>query len=289
MDFILMPDLPSQPFQAALQQSPQESFAFLLKTIVDARQGIGQNFFAMGQALSFIKSQRLYEQGGFDSFAAFLRDKRVDLASQDAERFMAMTQEPAFERNLNMGLSKILALLKLPAPQREQLISQGAEINGQQKDLQDMNFKEMNQAAQALKRDGKSRCDRCKRWVDLVKELNGRFFGAGGSHACYELEIEERQSLNAGRLAPAQMEEVLSSLRPEQAPPDQTPLHWLPESLFQVYGQLLQDQATAGGEVSREGLEQERQMLRKLMHLCQTRLSEVQETLKALTEMEAEA
>ncbi|MBF2052800.1 MAG: hypothetical protein IGS03_04960 [Candidatus Sericytochromatia bacterium] len=273
-------------FPELAQHSPQESFAFLMETVVQARQQIGQNFLALGQALSLIKSRRLYEQGGFDSFYAFLRDKRVDIASQDAERFMAITEDPQSARSLTMGLSKMLELMKLPAPQREQLLARGAELNGSHKSLDEMNLKEMRQAAQELKREGKQRCERCRRWVEQLKELDGRLFGDGEGHNCYALELEERQSLAAGRLAPARMDQVLDSLRLEQTPPEAPPLQWLPESLFQVYGQLLQEQSD--GEVSREALERERETLRKLMHLCQTRLQDVQQTLKALEVLEAD-
>lgn len=270
-------------------KSPQEAYDFLVHTIAEARLNIGQSFMTLGQALTYVKKEKLYQQGGFTSFAAFLQDRRVDIDSRDADRFMAMTRDPAFERNLNMGLSKMLELMKLPAAQREHLLQTGAEVNGQHKNIEDMNLKEMKMAAQGLKREGKSRCDRCRRWVEEVKELNGRQYGAGAGHNCYELEIEERQALSAGRIPEAQVDQVLQTLRSETSPSasSEQALQWLPESLYQLYGQLLVDQEQAGGEVSRENLEHEAEVLRKLNHLCQTRLQDIQETLKALDELEA--
>lgn len=266
---------------------PEESYEKLVSAVVEARQGIGQNFFVLGQALTLIKSHKLYKAGGFGSFAAFLRDKRIDIAAQDADRFMTVTQDPAFERNLNMGLSKMLELMKLPATQREVLLNQGATINGEHKDINDMNLKEMRQATQELKREGKSRCDRCRRWVDVVNELDGKFFGSGGSHQCFELEMEERRALSAGRIPETRVEQVLEGLRTQDTPADASPLEWLPDSLYQLYGQIIADQQASGGEVSREQLHQEQQRLGKLMELCQHRLGEIQEMLKVLDELES--
>lgn len=263
---------------------PQDAYEMLVRVIAESRQNIGQNFFTLGQALDYIKENKLYEVGGFSTFFEFLRDRRVDIAAADAERFMAITQDPAFERQLNMGLSKMLELMKMPGAQRSQLLEKGAEINGQHKDINEMNLRELRQASQEIKREGKSRCDRCRRWVDSVKELDGHAYGYGGSHTCYDDELEERRSLTAGRLPPEQLDQVLSSLKPATAA-EGSPVEWLPESLYQLYGQLLQDQS--GGEVSRESLQREQEVLRKLLHLCQNRLKEIQELNKALSELES--
>ncbi|MGV3524651.1 MAG: hypothetical protein ACO1RX_10510 [Candidatus Sericytochromatia bacterium] len=267
--------------------SPQETFEALVDTIAAARQNIGENFLTLGQALATIKQNKLYELGQFANFGAFLRDRRVAIASQDAERFIAISQDPAFERQLSLGLSKMLELMKLPTPQREQLMTQGAELGGVRKDLQEMNLSEIKQATREIKREGKTPCDRCRRWVDNVKELDGHFYGDGGGHTCFELELEERRSLSSGRMPQDQVQQVLETLRNGPGVtvlPEAPPVQWLPDRLYQLYGQLLQDQA--GGEVSREGLLHEQDTLRKLVHLCQNRLHEIQELLKALDAME---
>lgn len=273
--------------------SPQENYEMLVNSIVNARQNIGMNFMTLGKALDLIQSQELFRNGGFRSFQAFLRSDQINIAAPDADRFMAITRDPAFERNLNMGLSKMLELMKLPQEQREHLLSQGATINGQHKDIQTMNLKEMRQATQALKREGKSRCDRCHRWVEEVRELDGKQFGHGADHTCYSQEIEERQSLTANSLPPEKLGEVLNIIKEATAPqhvqaPEAAPLQWLPESLYQVYGQLLYAQQQSGGEVSAEALEQEREMLGKLLHLCKNRLVEIKEMTKALKAMESD-
>lgn len=274
------------------QDAPAETLEQVIQLIQESRQNIGQNFFALGQALSFVKENRVYMAGGYDSFASFLRDKRVDIAAQDASRFMALTQDPAFERNLSMGLSKMLEVLKLPRNKRQQLLATGAEVNGQVKQIDEMNLKELKQASQELRREGKSRCDRCRRWVDSVKDLDGQFFGDGSGHACYELEMEERRALSAGGIPQAQMQNVLQTLKvetlPEDAPTEATtPLEWLPDSLYQLYGQILYEQQNDGGEVSRERLEQEREALKKFLHLCNKRMGEIQEMLQALDQLES--
>ncbi|MEZ0373698.1 MAG: hypothetical protein ACAI44_31695, partial [Candidatus Sericytochromatia bacterium] len=122
---------------------PQDAYEMLVRLIAESRQNIGQSFFSLGQALAYIKDNKLYEVGGFATFFAFLADRRVDIAAADAERFMAITDDPAFERQLNMGLSKMLELMKMPGTQRHQLLEKGAEINGQHKDIQEMNLREL--------------------------------------------------------------------------------------------------------------------------------------------------
>lgn len=273
---------------------PQENYEMLLNSIVGARQNIGLNFMTLGKALDLMQSQELYRKGGFRSFPAFLRSNQVNIAQQDADRFMAMTRDPAFERNLNMGLSKMLELMKLPQEQRAHLLTEGATINGQHKDIQTMNLKEMRQATQAFKREGKSRCDRCHRWVEEVRELDGKQFGHGADHTCYSQEIEERQGLTANSLPPDKLSEVLTIIKEATAPsavaevPEAAPLQWLPESLYQVYGQLLYAQQQSGGEVTADALQQEQEMLGKLMHLCKNRLAEIKEMSKALKALAAE-
>lgn len=276
----------STPANLSLGANPQADYDKLVAAIIEARHSIGGNFLTLGQALTVIKDQRLYEQGGFQSFAHFLNDKRIDIAPTDAQRFMAVTRDPAFERNLNMGLSKILELMKLPSAQRGELLANGATINGEHKNIQDMNLKEMKSASQELKRDGKQRCERCRRWVDVAQEIEGKLYGSGGSHKCFELELEERRALSAGRLPGEQLDQVLTSLRTEGVPANASPLQWLPESLYHLYGQLIHEQEQSGGEVTTEALAQEQETLRKLVHLCQNRLNEVQEMLKAMQAMD---
>ncbi len=270
----------------SLGANPQGDYDKLVDAIIQARHSIGGNFLTLGQALSVVKDQRLYEQGGFQSFAHFLNDKRIDIAPTDAQRFMAVTRDPAFERNLNMGLSKILELMKLPSAQRGELLANGATINGEHKDIQNMNLKEMKAASQELKRDGKQRCERCRRWVDVAQELEGKLYGSGGSHKCFELELEERRSLSAGRLPEDQLDQVLTTLRTEDVPSSASPLQWMPESLYNLYGQLIHEQEQSGGEVTTEALSQEQETLKKLVYLCQNRLNEVTEMLKAMQAMD---
>ncbi|PIQ24974.1 hypothetical protein COW36_06370 [bacterium (Candidatus Blackallbacteria) CG17_big_fil_post_rev_8_21_14_2_50_48_46] len=259
----------------------------LIDTIVEARQNIAGNFLTIGQALTTVKARKLYRENGFTSFAAFLHDSRIDIAPADAERFMSIAEDPAFSKQAALGLSKMLELLKLPPADRSRLMEVGANIKGQTKSIDQMNLRELKQASQEIKRAGKSRCERCSRWVDNVMEIDGHFYGTGSSHSCYEHEMEERRSLSAGRIPAAQLDNVLDTLRFEtlEAKPELPPLQWLPDSLYQLYGQLLQDAAQSTGEVSREALEHEEDVLKKFMVLCQNRLKEIHETLQMLQEL----
>lgn len=271
------------------QPLPPESGALsaLVETIVEARQNIAANFLTIGQALGTVKSRKIYREAGHTSFAAFLHDPRIDIAPADAERFMSLAEDPTFNKQAALGLSKMLELIKLPPADRDRIINEGVELKGQLKTVDEMNLRELKQASQEIKRQGKSRCDRCSRWVDVVQELDGHFYGSGSGHACYEYELEERRTLSSGRIPAAQLDTVLDTLRFDslQAPPEATPLQWLPDSLYQLYGQLLQDQASLGGEVSQDNLLHEQDVLKKLMNLCQNRMKEIQETLQMLKEL----
>jgi hypothetical protein len=269
--------------------SPEhDAFSALVETIATARNQIASQFLTIGQALNTIKTQKLYQQGDFTSFAAFLHDPRIDIAPADAERFMSIADDPAFHHQATLGLSKMLELLKLPAADRQKLLTEGAELRGRNKSVEEMNLRELRQASQELRREGKQRCERCNRWVDEVRELDGRCYGAGGTHTCYELELEERRALTAGRIPAPQLDHVLENLRFDSVTvtPETPPLQWLPDSLYQLYGQLLQDSAQSGGEVSAVHLQHEQATLKKLVHLCQSRLREIQETLEMLRELE---
>lgn len=271
------------------QALPPDSGALsaLIETIVEARQNIAANFLTIGQALATVKSRKIYREVGHTSFSAFLHDPRIDIAPADAERFMSLAEDPTFNKQAALGLSKMLELIKLPPADRDRIINEGVELKGKIKTIDEMNLRELKQASQEIKRQGKSRCDRCSRWVDVVQELDGNFYGSGNGHTCYEYELEERRTLSSGRIPAAQLDNVLDTLRFEsvQAPPEATPLQWLPDSLYQLYGQLLQDQSQSSGEVSQEHLLHEQEVLKKLMHLCQNRLKEIQETLHMLKEL----
>lgn len=263
--------------------------AALVRTINDSKQNIAQNFLVIGHALAQIRDQDLYREMGFNSFNQFLTDQRVDISPRDAERFIAITEDPHFQRHTRLGLSKIMELLKLEPATRERLLSRGAEINGTVKQIDQMNLSEMKRATSEIRREGKVRCDRCGRWVDQVKELDGRFYGSGGAHSCYEYEMEERRTLSAGRIPAAQLDTVLDTLKTKVAKDvkdDAVALEWLPESFYQLYGQILQEQSSLSGEITPDGLKKEKDMLQKLIHLCQTRLHDIQDTMMLLKEMD---
>lgn len=264
------------------------SFEEHLDLLLKARENLAGNFLTIGQILGVIKRDKLYEQGGFSTFHQFLKNKQISIVPQDAERFILMSEDPHFQKHAVMGFSKMLELLKLPAPERQKILSEGAKVGGQIKPLDEMSLSELKEASREIKRRDKTRCDRCGRWVDEVKEIDGKFYGSGGAHSCFEYEMEERRAISAGRIPAAQLDMVLDSLKLDKKaiPAEAEPLQWLPESLYQLYGQILQENQS--GEVSESALTQEQEVLKKLMNLCQTRLKDIQETLSALKELEAE-
>ena len=84
-----------------------------------------------------------------------------------------------------------------------------------------------------------------------------------------------------------EMVDEVKKLMPKEEENAQEPLNWLPESLYQLYGQLLKEQ-TETGELSLDVLKKERDTLKKLVRLCQSRLRDIQDTMVSLKELEAE-
>lgn len=277
----------------SLNSAPQAvTLPKLITAISEAKTNITENFYLLGRCLGEIKTKKLYTQDGHKTFYQFLRDHRVDMSPADAERFIALTEDEYFQKNLSMGLSKMLELLKLEPQQRKRLLNEGVNVNGTMKPLESTNMNELKKYTRDLKREGKVRCDRCGRWVDRVKQIDGKFYGASGTHSCYDLEMEERRNISEGRIPAAQLDNVLDTLKAsalkEVPPPEiqQEPINWLPESLYQLYGQLLKEQSQTG-EINADTLKREKETLKKLVRLCQSRLREIQDTMGLLKELDS--
>jgi hypothetical protein len=60
-------------------------------------------------------------------------------------------------------------------------------------------------------------------------------------------------------------------------------LSWLPESIYQVYGQFLNEYKKNSEDISLESLQKEEEMISNLMYLLKSRLKDIKDTVGALT------
>ena len=263
------------------------------------------SFYEIGIRLKTIKDKKLYKEKGFESFIDFLRTPEIDFSSVIADRFIQVTEDESLQKSLYLGSAKVTEILKLNPEHRKRILSTPMEVKGVKKNVENLSLNEIKKISQDFKREGKLKCDRCSRWVDHLKELDGKFYGVGSKHSCYEQEIEERRLLQENAIPTEQFDNVLDNLKktnpkkeiilqsenPEENPETQenppkedTSLTWLPESIYQIYGQFLSQYNENTEEISKENLKKEEETLGKLIHLLKNRWRDIKETIQLLEE-----
>lgn len=264
----------------------------LVQEIKNYKEQSAVSFYEIGTRLKFIKSEELYREKGFSSFIDFLRTPEVDLSTTIAERFIMLSDDEDLSKSLYLGSAKVTEILKLEPEHRKRLLTNPVEINGDKKTVDDLSLSELRKISQDFKREGKLKCDRCGRWVDHLKELDGKFYGAGSKDSCYDRELEERRTLEERAIPIAQFDNVLNDLKKTVQPivDDSTPekiediptINWLPESIYQIYGQFLHQYQKNSEELSLDQLEKEEEVINKLMHLLKSRLKDIKDTSSLL-------
>ncbi|MBC7472956.1 MAG: hypothetical protein H7263_01600, partial [Candidatus Sericytochromatia bacterium] len=247
------------------------------------------SFYEIGIRLKIIKSDELFRQKGFSTFQDFLRTPEIDITTTLAERFMLMNDDEDLKKSMYLGSAKVTEILKLDPEQRKKILFDPIEINGEKKTVDELSLNQLKKVSQEFKRSGKMKCDRCGRWVDHLKELDGKFYGAGNKDSCYDKELEERRSLEENAIPAAQFDNVLNGLKstmivnpaPENEKPAST-INWLPESIYQIYGQFLHQYEKNSEELSYSQLEKEEEIINKLVILLKTRLRDVKESISLL-------
>lgn len=271
----------------------------LVQEIKSYKEQSAVSFYEIGNRLKFIKAEELYRQKGFSTFPDFLRTPEVDISSTLADRFIMLSDDEDLSKSLYLGSAKVTEILKLEPEHRKRLLSTPVEINGNKKSVDDLSLSELRKVSQDFKREGKLKCDRCGRWVDHLKELDGKFYGAGSKDSCYDRELEERRSLEERAIPVAQFDNVLDGLKKtvfvenidnlSETPQEKEPptINWLPESIYQVYGQFLHQYQKNSEELSLEQLEQEEEVINKLMNLLKSRLKDIKDTSSLLKQESA--
>lgn len=274
----------------------------LVKEIKVFKEQSAFSFYEIGTRLKYIKEKKLYKEKGFEAFSDFLRTPEIDISTIIADRFIDVTEDESLKKSLSLGSAKVTEILKLAPEQRKKILAGPFEIKGVKKNIEDLSLNEVKKISQDIKREGKLKCDRCSRWVDNLKELDGKFYGIGNKHSCYEQEVEERRLLQENAIPTEQFDTVLANLKKTYKKPEvevlkelnsdfeeiepekkeDTSINWLPESIYQVYGQFLTQYNKNSEEISKGNLEQEEATIHKIMHLMKNRLKDIKETLNLL-------
>lgn len=269
----------------------KQDLDLLIKEIKAHKQQTAMSFFEIGFKLKLIRGEKLFKQKGFSSFSDFLKIPEVDFSSIIADRFIMMTEDPDLQKSLYIGASKMTEVLKLAPEHRKKILSQPLEIRGEKKSLDEISLNELKKLSQEFKRQGKLKCDRCGRWVDHLKELDGKFYGVGSKHSCYEQEVEDRRMLQENAIPAEQLDNVLKDLKstlPKKEVEEKdvqvvdNTLSWLPESIYQVYGQFLNEYKNNTEDISLESLKKEEEMITNLMYLLKSRLKDIKDTMGLL-------
>jgi len=114
--------------------------------IILLKQQTAQNIIEIGKRLIQAKESLPHGEWG-----DWLKEK-VDFSQAGANRFMRVATEFSNSSALmNLGSTKIFALLDVPAEQREEFTSQPHEVNGQQKTVDEMTTRELQQAIKEKK------------------------------------------------------------------------------------------------------------------------------------------
>lgn len=256
----------------------------LLKEIKVHKHQTANSFYEIGIRLKLIKDEELYTQKGFSSFPEFLKIPEIDLSNVLAERFMIVSEDEDVKKALYLGSAKVTEILKLDPENRKKILNNPVDINGSSKSIDELSLNELKKVSQEFKRAGKLKCDRCGRWIDHLKELDGKFYGAGSKHSCYDRAIEDRRNIEENAIPAAQLDNVLNDLKRTvpHVNGHTSPINWLPESIYQVYGQFLHQYKINSEELSIEELEKEEDIVEKLMNLLKSRLKDIKESVQLI-------
>jgi hypothetical protein len=256
----------------------------LLEEIKLHKHQTANSFNEIGVRLKLIKEEELFTQKGFSSFADFLKIPEIDLSNILAERFMLMGEDEDLKKSLYLGSAKVTEILKLDPEHRRKILNSPVEVNGLQKTVDRLSLNELKKVSQDFKRAGKLKCDRCGRWIDHLKELDGKFYGAGSKHSCYDREVEDRRNIEENAIPAAQLDNVLNDLKSTvpHVNGHTSTINWLPESIYQVYGQFLHQYKINSEELSLDELEKEEEIVDKLMNLLKSRLKDIKDSVQLI-------
>ena len=109
--------------------------------ILDAKRTGGEAILTIGRCL--IEAKDMLPHGEWLPWL----NERVELSERAAQRFMRLAREWSNPTALSdLGATKALALLALPAEEREQFMAETHQVDGQEKNVIDMSARQLEQA-----------------------------------------------------------------------------------------------------------------------------------------------
>lgn len=254
----------------------------ILDELKDLKNNISINFIQIGIKLKKIKEEKLYLEKGFKNFFDFIKNSEIDLSPILVDRFISIAEDQNIEKIKYLDINKINELVKLEPKYREKLLSEPIEIEGREKTISDMSLNEIKKISQNFRREGKFRCDRCGRWVENVKELDGKIYGTGSKHSCYDKEIEERRYIEENSIPSAQLDNVLNQIKNTFETNNDELNESLSEGIYKIYGQFVYQHKINSEELTIESLEREKEILEKFINLLKNRLKDIKNTINLL-------
>ena len=126
--------------------TPVRDIETITSEILDYKRVGGEAILAIGQRLTEAKA--ILPHGEWLPWLT----EQVDFSERSAQNFMRLAREWSNPQALaDLGASKALSLLALPADERDQFIEMPHEINGEQKTVSEMTSRELEQAIKAQK------------------------------------------------------------------------------------------------------------------------------------------
>lgn len=122
-------------------QEPIRDLEIIESEILFYKRNAGQAIIEIGKRLNEAKAQLSHGE-----WLPWLREK-VDISERSAQDFMRLAREYSKSAEIaDLGASKALALLALPASEREQFAAEKHEVDGVEKSVADMTAKELKKA-----------------------------------------------------------------------------------------------------------------------------------------------
>lgn len=181
---------------ASLEPKEERDIEAITAEILFFKAQAGSAILEIGRRLIEAKAQLNHGQ-----WLSWLKEK-VDFSEVTAQRAMRLAKEyPNPSPVTDLGVSKALALLALPESEREDFIAEPHEVNGQEKTVQEMSRRELEQAirerdearlaAEAAQADAKSAEEsRAKMEADMAL-LKEQCRSAQDAVASAQKELEE--------------------------------------------------------------------------------------------------
>ena len=189
------------PAEKSVSPAPVErtrNIEAITSEILDAKRAGGEAILTIGRGL--IEAKALLSHGEWLPWL----EERVEFSEKAAQRFMKLAREYSNPTALSdLGATKALMLLAVPAESREAFASELHEVNGEEKMVIDMTSRELDQVikerdkalmaaaqAQAEQAAAEQAREKISQEMDLA---NGRIAGLNDLVGRYSAEARERQ------------------------------------------------------------------------------------------------